>query len=81
MTETRASHPKEDAFIEEICQAFYPHHPKFYQAVRQALNIVRGHTAEMGTVVSAEDLTRNPYRNLIERIACAIHSARLERGY
>lgn len=54
----------------------YKHHPKFRRAVVEALNLVRNYLDD-------HNLTRlgTHDQDLVERIACAIHSARIERGF
>jgi len=51
------------------------HHPKFRRAVVEAKDLVRNYLADYNlTSLGAHD------QDLVERIACAIHLARIERG-
>ena len=67
-----------DKVVDEIVDRVtaYRHHPKFRRAVVEAQNLVTNYLADY-------NLPRlGPYdQDLVERIACAIHSARIERGY
>jgi hypothetical protein len=54
----------------------YRHHPKFRRSVVEAKNLVTNYLADY----NRERLSPHD-QDLIERIACALHSARIERGY
>ncbi len=56
--------------------AAYKHHPKFRRAVVEAQNLVKNYLDDYNrTRLGPAD------QDLVERIACAIHAARIERGY
>ncbi|HSX23012.1 MAG TPA: hypothetical protein VLE97_09585 [Gaiellaceae bacterium] len=69
--------PADDTVDEIVARgAAYRHHPKFRRAVVEAKNLVTNYRDEHNLKrIGAHD------QDLIERIACAIHSARIERGY
>lgn len=67
-----------DKVVDEIVDRVtaYQHHPKFRRAVVEAKNLVTNYLADYNrTSLGPHD------QDLVERIACAIHSARIERGY
>lgn len=68
-----------DVFVDEIvanAPGTYQHHPKFRRAVIEAKNLVTNYLSDYNRT------SLGPYdRDLVERIACTIHSARIERGY
>ena len=54
----------------------YKHHPKFRRAVVEAKNLVANYLSDYNRA------SLGPHdQDLVERIACAIHSALIERGY
>ena len=77
MKQPRSSALLDTAVDEIVAHATaYRHHPKFRRAVVEARNLVKNYMNDLG-------LSRaGPCdQNLVERIACAIHTARIERGY
>lgn len=67
-----------DKVVDEIVDRVttYRHHPKFRRAVVEAQRLVMNYLADHNrTRLGSHD------QDLVERIACAIHSARIERGY
>lgn len=67
-----------DTVVDEIVArvSAYKHHPRFRRAVVQAKNLVKHYLADHNrTRLGAHD------QDLVERIACAIHAARIERDY
>jgi hypothetical protein len=78
MNAAKKPQPDTDAVIDEIVErvAAYRHHPKFRRAVVEAKNLVAHYLDDHNLKrLGAHD------QDLVERIACAIHSARIERGY
>lgn len=66
------------AVVDEIVDRVtaYRHHPKFRRAVIEAQNLVMNYLTDYNrTCLGTHD------QDLVERIACAIHLARIERGY
>ena len=67
-----------DTAVDEIVERVttYRHHPKFRRAVVEAQNLVKNYMDNLGLArIGPAD------QDLVERIACAIHTARIERGY
>ncbi len=75
-----------DAAVDEIVErvTFYKHHPKFRRAVVEAKNLVMHYLEDFNRDRASRcgQIVLGPHdQDLVERIACAIHVARIERGY